>query len=145
MNIAQTEVQINTDNALRYVATSSGGHGVDGSGVAGIVLDLLNVSSQANVHMDFYVVGDVDLLKIKFVSADLGVPAGYASMLDNYTVTVKNNWFSIDMAKADIPLAPGAAGIVDWAALEQIVFITYGPDSTIDEQTKYYLDNIYFY
>ena len=145
LNIAQTEVQINTDNALRYVATSSGGPGVDGSGVAGIVLDQLNVSSQANVHMDFYVVGDVDLLKIKFVSADLGVPAGYASMLDNYTVTVKNNWFSIDMAKADIPLAPGAAGIVDWAALEQIVFITYGPDSTIDEPTRYYLDNIYFY
>jgi hypothetical protein len=93
--------------------------------------------------MDFHAVGDVDLLKIKFVSPENGEPAGYASLLDNVFPT-NGQWYSIDVALDTIPTA-GGAGVVDWSELIQIVIITYGPGSTIDEPTGYYIDNIYFH
>jgi hypothetical protein len=142
-NIAHEEVVIDTNNTLRYLATTSGS-GALGSGVAGIELSALDVSAQINIHIDFHAVGDVELVKIKFVSPEDGNPAGYASMLDNVFPT-NGTWYSIDVPLDTIPIAAGGAGEVDWSRLIQIVIITYGPASTIDEPTGYYIDNVYFY
>ncbi len=130
------------NKVLRYSSNTTGS-GASGSGTAGIEMAPLNVSAKTSLHMDLYAIGDIDLLKMKFVSAGSG--AGYAAMLDNYSVTVKENWFSIDIPLSSIPKAPGAAGTVAWSALGQIVFIIYGPASTITVPTRFYVDNLYFY
>ena len=142
-NIEQTEVEIDGNNTLRYLATSMGGPGALGATTSGLKIASLDVSAKTNIHIDFHAVGDVDLLKIKFVSPENEEPAGFASMLDDVFPT-NGDWYSIDVALDTIPTA-GGAGPVDWAELIQIVIITYGPESTIDEPTGFYVDNMYFY
>lgn len=137
-----TEIQIDSDNILKYDVDQ----GSDVDAVIGISFDSLDVSSKTGFHMDLYAQGDVDLMKMKFVSPENGEAAGYASMLDapDALVTTTDAWTSVDFELSSIATA-GGAGPVDWSELIQIVLIVYGPASTFDEETRFFVDNVYFY
>ncbi len=144
-HFVQAEPVVSSQNVLRYSVTSKGS-GANGAANAVLTMNAFNASAANRFHLDWYAVGDVDLLKFKFSSAGTG--AGNASMIDNYIVGNNggaNGWHSIDVLKSSILKAPGAADNTDWAGLLSLEIILYGPASTITNSTRLYLDNLYFY
>ena len=122
-------ITIGSNNTMRYIASTHGA-------AAGIEFDSLDVSGQTKVHIDWYVVGDINQITLQFVG-------GVVAAVEPVMTPTKDSWIPIDLTLSELSAVDGS--VPDWSALTQIGLTFYGEGEIADPESRVYIDNIYFY